>query len=339
MEAVSKETMLALYAKMVTIREFEKEAIELAKMNLTRAAIHTYNGEEAIAVGVCAHLSNEDYIVSTHRGHGHCVAKGADLHKMFAELMARETGYCKGKGGSMHIADMTVGMLGANGIVGGGIPISVGAALAQKYLGKHNGTVVFFGDGASNEGTFHESLNMAAVNHLPVVFLCENNQYAISLNVAKSTGCKNIADRAAGYGIPGYVLDGNNVIDVYTQMQKIIDDVRNGNGPVLVEAKTYRMAGHYFGDNENYRSRDEVAEWAEKCPIKALQKVLEEQYGMTKEELEALWQAQKKAVLDACEEAKKDPEPSPDDLENDVYSKGMKSIVWKPFVPAEQNKQ
>ena len=336
MKELNQEVLLDLYSRMTTIREFEKEAIELAKMNLTRAAIHTYNGEEAIGVGVCAHLTNNDYIVSNHRGHGHCIAKGADLRRMFAELMARETGYCKGKGGSMHIADMDVGMLGANGIVGGGIPIAIGAALAQKYLNKDSITVVFFGDGASNEGTFHESINMAAVNYLPVIFLCENNQYAISLNVKESTGCENIADRAVGYGIPGYILDGNNVVEVYNKMGEIVDHVRQYGGPVLVEAKTYRMAGHYFGDNENYRTREEVASWAEKCPILAAQKVLREQYGMAQEELDAIWQRQKQIVLDACEEAKKDPEPLVDDLENDLYSPNMKNIEWKPFVSPAQ---
>lgn len=336
MKELNQEVLLDLYSRMTTIREFEKEAIELAKMNLTRAAIHTYNGEEAIGVGVCAHLTNNDYIVSNHRGHGHCIAKGADLRRMFAELMARETGYCKGKGGSMHIADMDVGMLGANGIVGGGIPIAIGAALAQKYLNKDSITMVFFGDGASNEGTFHESINMAAVNHLPVIFLCENNQYAISLNVKESTGCENIADRAVGYGIPGYILDGNNVVEVYNKMGEIVDHVRQYGGPVLVEAKTYRMAGHYFGDNENYRTREEVASWAEKCPILAAQKVLREQYGMAQEELDAIWQRQKQIVLDACEEAKKDPEPLVDDLENDLYSPNMKNIEWKPFVSPAQ---
>ena len=336
MKELNQEVLLDLYSRMTTIREFEKEAIELAKMNLTRAAIHTYNGEEAIGVGVCAHLTNNDYIVSNHRGHGHCIAKGADLRRMFAELMARETGYCKGKGGSMHIADMDVGMLGANGIVGGGIPIAIGAALAQKYLNKDSITVVFFGDGASNEGTFHESINMAAVNHLPVIFLCENNQYAISLNVKESTGCENIADRAVGYGIPGYILDGNNVVEVYNRMGEIVDHVRQYGGPVLVEAKTYRMAGHYFGDNENYRTREEVASWAEKCPILAAQKVLREQYGMAQEELDTIWQRQKQIVLDACEEAKKDPEPLVDDLENDLYSPNMKNIEWKPFVSPAQ---
>lgn len=333
MKEMNQEVLLDLYSKMTTIREFEKEAIELAKMNLTRAAIHTYNGEEAIAVGTCAHLTDDDYIVSNHRGHGHCVAKGADLRRMFAELMARETGYCKGKGGSMHIADMKVGMLGANGIVGGGIPISIGAALAQKYLKKDSITVVFFGDGASNEGTFHESINMAAVNNLPVIFLCENNQYAISLNVKQSTGCENIADRSVSYGIPGYVLDGNNVKEVYEKMGEIIAFVRETGSPVLVEAKTYRMAGHYFGDNENYRTREEVASWAEKCPILCAQKMLINEYGMTQEELDELWRKQKEIVLTACEEAKKDPEPSVNDLENDLYSPNMKNIEWKPFIP------
>ena len=195
---VSKEVLLDFYRKMNCIRAFENEAIELAKMNLTRAAVHTYNGEEAIAVGVCAHLTNHDYITSTHRGHGHCVAKGADLERMFAELMARENGYCKGKGGSMHIADLSIGMLGANGIVGGGIPIAVGAAFALKYQERSDVVVCFFGDGASNEGSFHESLNMASVLMLPVIFVCENNQYAISMNVKDSV---NVQHQPAEHGL------------------------------------------------------------------------------------------------------------------------------------------
>lgn len=236
---VSKEVLLDFYRKMNCIRAFENEAIELAKMNLTRAAVHTYNGEEAIAVGVCAHLTNHDYITSTHRGHGHCVAKGADLERMFAELMARENGYCKGKGGSMHIADLSIGMLGANGIVGGGIPIAVGAAFALKYQERSDVVVCFFGDGASNEGSFHESLNMASVLKLPVIFVCENNQYAISMNVKDSVNVPNISQRSTAYGIPGYTLDGNDIEQVYTEFGKIVADVRQGKGPVLVEMKTY----------------------------------------------------------------------------------------------------
>lgn len=289
---VSKEVLLDFYRKMNCIRAFENEAIELAKMNLTRAAVHTYNGEEAIAVGVCAHLTNHDYITSTHRGHGHCVAKGADLERMFAELMARENGYCKGKGGSMHIADLSIGMLGANGIVGGGIPIAVGAAFALKYQERSDVVVCFFGDGASNEGSFHESLNMASVLKLPVIFVCENNQYAISMNVKDSVNVPNISQRSTAYGIPGYTLDGNDIEQVYTEFGKIVADVRQGKGPVLVEMKTYRLGGHYYGDNENYRTREEVAEWR----------------------------------------AKSGPEPRVEDLADDMFDPTYKEIEWKMFV-------
>lgn len=332
MQELNKEKLLELYAGMIRIREFEKETIELAKMNLTRAAVHTYNGEEAIAVGLCAHLTNDDYITSTHRGHGHCIAKGADMKRMFAELMARESGYCKGKGGSMHIADMKIGMLGANGIVGGGIPMSVGAGLALKYRHTKNVVVCFFGDGACNQGSFHESINMAAVRHLPVVFVCENNRYAISLSVSRSTGGKNISDRAIGYGIKGYQIDGNDVVSVYNQMGRIIDETRETGEPVLVEMKTYRMAGHYFGDNENYRTKDEVAEWAEKCPIKRLRGLLKAEYHLEDDELEAIWQREKDKVLADSESAKLETEPRVEDLENDMYAPDCKAIEWKPFV-------
>lgn len=304
---VSKEVLLDFYRKMNCIRAFENEAIELAKMNLTRAAVHTYNGEEAIAVGVCAHLTNHDYITSTHRGHGHCVAKGADLERMFAELMARENGYCKGKGGSMHIADLSIGMLGANGIVGGGIPIAVGAAFALKYQERSDVVVCFFGDGASNEGSFHESLNMASVLKLPVIFVCENNQYAISMNVKDSVNVPNISQRSTAYGIPGYTLDGNDIEQVYTEFGKIVADVRQGKGPVLVEMKTYRLGGHYYGDNENYRTREEVAEWRAKCPITRLEARLVSEYGCTHEELAEIAKSAKAEVLAASERAKSGP--------------------------------
>lgn len=329
---ISKELLLEFYEKMNRIRAFENEAIELAKMNLTRAAVHTYNGEEAIAVGVCAHLSDSDYITSTHRGHGHCVAKGADLERMFAELMARENGYCKGKGGSMHIADMSIGMLGANGIVGGGIPIAVGAAFALKYQASENVVVCFFGDGASNEGSFHESLNMASVLNLPVIFVCENNQYAISMNVKDSVHTNQISDRASGYGIRGVTLDGNDIEQVYTEFGKIVADVRAGKGPVLVEMKTYRLGGHYYGDNENYRSRDEVEQWRAKCPITRLEARLVEEYGCTREELAEMAKTTKAEVLAASERAKSGPEPRVEDLANDMYDPTFKDIAWKPFV-------
>lgn len=329
---LSKAQLMDFYHKMIRIREFENEAIELAKMNLTRAAIHTYNGEEAIAIGICAHLNNDDYITSTHRGHGHCVAKGADLRLMFAELMARSTGYCKGKGGSMHIADMEIGMLGANGIVGGGIPISVGAAFGTKYKGGKNVTVCFFGDGASNEGTFHESINFASVMHLPVIFVCENNQWAISTSVKKSCNVENISSRAIGYGIEGITVNGNDVEEVYTKFGEAVEKVRAGGGPILMEMKTYRMAGHYFGDNENYRSREEVNAWKEKCPIRHVKNILMVDFGVTEEELDAIEKEERKIVLVASEEAKADPEPAAEDLRNDLYTDTFAEIEWKPFV-------
>lgn len=329
---VSKEVLLDFYRKMNCIRAFENEAIELAKMNLTRAAVHTYNGEEAIAVGVCAHLTNHDYITSTHRGHGHCVAKGADLERMFAELMARENGYCKGKGGSMHIADLSIGMLGANGIVGGGIPIAVGAAFALKYQERSDVVVCFFGDGASNEGSFHESLNMAYVLKLPVIFVCENNQYAISMNVKDSVNVPNISQRSTAYGIPGYTLDGNDIEQVYTEFGKIVADVRQGKGPVLVEMKTYRLGGHYYGDNENYRTREEVAEWRAKCPITRLEARLVSEYGCTHEELAEIAKSAKAEVLAASERAKSGPEPRVEDLADDMFDPTYKEIEWKMFV-------
>ena len=283
---VSKEVLLDFYRKMNCIRAFENEAIELAKMNLTRAAVHTYNGEEAVAVGVCAHLTNHDYITSTHRGHGHCVAKGADL----------------------------------------------GAAFALKYQERSDVGVCFFGDGASNEGSFHESLNMASVLKLPVIFVCENNQYAISMNVKDSVNVPNISQRSASYGIPGYTLDGNDIEQVYTEFGKIVADVRQGKGPVLVEMKTYRLGGHYYGDNENYRTREEVAEWRAKCPITRLEARLVSEYGCTHEELAEIAKSAKAEVLAASERAKSGPEPRVEDLADDMFDPTYKEIEWKMFV-------
>lgn len=330
-DKLTKEQLLDMYCEMVKIREFENQAIELAKMNLTRAAIHTYNGEEAIGVGVCASLTKNDYITSTHRGHGHCIAKGADLVRMFAELMARENGYCKGKGGSMHIADLDIGMLGANGIVGGGIPLATGAALAKK-LQKDDGIVVcFFGDGASNEGTFHESLNFASVFKLPIIFLCENNQYGISTHVSHSTSVKNIADRAVGYNMPGKVVDGNDIEAVYETFREVLEYVKSGKGPALVEMKTYRMSGHYFGDNENYRTKEEVAEWKKKDPIKKCGEYLKE-LGVQQEELDEIAKKIKKEVLEASAKAETGPIPNPADLEKDLFDPTFEDIIWKPWI-------
>lgn len=330
-QVLSKDQLIEFYRKMIRIRAFEDEAIELAKMNLTRAAVHTYNGEEAIAVGVCAHLTDRDYITSTHRGHGHCIAKGADLKKMFAELMARESGYCKGKGGSMHIADMSIGMLGANGIVGGGLPICVGAGFALKYQKSPNIAVCFFGDGAANEGAFHESLNMASVMKLPVIFVCENNQWAISTSQKKSCNVKNISDRASGYGIEGITVEGNDVEAVYREFGRAAKKVREGNGPVLMEMKTYRMAGHYYGDNENYRSREEVESWKSRCPVKYLEKILKETCRVNEKQLEKIKKEEKALVLCASESAKKEKEPEREDLKKDLYDTTYADITWEVF--------
>ncbi|MBO1305347.1 thiamine pyrophosphate-dependent dehydrogenase E1 component subunit alpha [Enterococcus sp. 669A] len=328
---LSKETLLELYRVMVRIRAFENEAIELAKANITRAAVHTYNGEEAIAVGVCAHLTNKDYITSTHRGHGHCIAKGADLRRMFAELMGRETGYCKGKGGSMHIADMATGNLGANGIVGGGIPMAMGAGLGQQVAHEPNLTVSFFGDGASNEGSFHEALNMASIWNLPVVFICENNKFGISTSTEKSMNIERISDRAKAYGIKGITVDGNDLVKVYQTFAEVKEEVLAGKGPVLLEMDTYRMSGHYFGDNENYRSREDVEKWKEKDPVLRCEQLLMNDYEVTEDELKAIEKEEEKTVLAASELAKQDPEPAVEDIMNDLYDPTFEEIEWKVF--------
>lgn len=331
MEKITKEKMLEMYRTMLRIRAFENEAIELAKANITRAAVHTYNGQEAIAVGICSQLTNQDYITSTHRGHGHCIAKGADLRKMFAELMGRETGYCKGKGGSMHIADLTTGNLGANGIVGGGIPMAMGAALGLQVARQNNLSIAFFGDGASNEGSFHEALNMASIWDLPVVFVCENNKFGISTSTEKSMNIKNISDRAVGYGIKGITVDGNDLLAVYDTFKEVKEYVLAGKGPVLLEMDTYRMAGHYFGDSENYRERAEVEKWKDKDPILNCEKILTEEYAVAAEKLSELAKEEEEIVLAASELAKTDPEPLVEDMLNDLYDPSFETIEWQTF--------
>lgn len=316
---------------MVRIREFENECIELAKSNATRAAVHTYIGEEAIATGVCAHMTPQDYITSTHRGHGHCIAKGADLEKMFAELLGREGGYCKGKGGSMHIADLATGNLGANGIVGGGIPLAVGAALGLQLNQEGNFAVSFFGDGATNQGSFHEALNLASIWSLPVIFVCENNEYGISTHVSKSTNIINLASRAIAYGIKGEVVDGNNILDVYNEMAIAADHVKAGKGPVLLEMKTYRMSGHYFGDNQNYRTKDDVNQWKGKDPILRCEQILQDEYGLVAEDFAAIKKEIRTDVLQASERAKLQPEPQVEDLTDDLYDQEFADIKWVAF--------
>ncbi|MDO8673220.1 MAG: thiamine pyrophosphate-dependent dehydrogenase E1 component subunit alpha, partial [Dehalococcoidia bacterium] len=251
---VDRDTLIWIYTKMQTIRQFETRVAELFLEGKLPGTVHLYAGEEAVACGVCANLGPADYVGSTHRGHGHVIAKGGDLNKMMAELYGKTTGYCKGKGGSMHIANIGIGVLGANGIVGAGLPIAVGAGFAAKYRKSDAVAVSFFGDGASNQGTFHESINLAAVLRVPVIFVCENNGYAISTSQIRHQNITDVADRAAGYGIPGVVVDGNDAFAVYGAAKEEIGRARAGLGPSLLDCKTYRHYGHSIGDSGRYRT-------------------------------------------------------------------------------------
>jgi pyruvate dehydrogenase E1 component alpha subunit len=253
--------------KMYLIRRFEEGAEESYTRGLIHGTMHLSIGQEASAVATCMELTDADKITSTHRGHGHCIAKGADVSRMFAEFFGKETGYCRGRGGSMHIADIKTGNLGANGIVGGGLPIAVGAALAAKRLGKPDVMVCFFGDGANNEGAFHESLNMAAIWKLPVIFVCENNKYGMSTSTEKSTAVRYISERAAAYAMPGVTVDGNDFSAVAEAVHLAIARARGGHGPSLVENLTYRWRGHSKSDRNRYRTKEEIESWMERDPI------------------------------------------------------------------------
>jgi len=319
---IEKERAQLIYSNMNRIRCFEAKALSLFESNKLRGSVHLYIGEEAVAATVCSRLSDEDYIASTHRGHGHCIAKGAQLDRAMAELMGKATGYCKGRSGSMHIADFTKGNLGANAIVGGGIPIAVGAGLASKMQNNGRVSVSFFGDGASNEGTFHEALNMAAVWKLPVIFICENNLYGISVPAWQSTSVKDISVRAAGYGIPGVTVDGNDVEAIDEAFKAAYERAVAGEGPTLIECKTYRWMGHWTGDPQVYRSREEVEEWKAKDPIKRYREKMIAQGLATAEELDAIEAAAQKEADDAAEFALNSPEPDPATLLDDVFYEG-----------------
>ena len=320
---INKETGLWIYNKMNEIRDFEEAAYALFKEAKLRGSVHMYTGEEAIAATVCSQLGDKDYITSTHRGHGHCIAKGADLDKALAELMGKATGYCKGRSGSMHIADFSKGNLGANAIVGGGIPIATGAALGIKMQNLPNVAVSFFGDGASNEGTFHESINLAAVWKLPVIFICENNGFGMTTPQWQVCSVENIADRAAGYGIPGEVVDGNDVVAIYEAFARAKERALNGEGPTLLEMKTYRWRGHWTGDPEVYRSREEVEEWkAKKDPIKNFGEYMVANKLATQKELDDIT-ADAQARMDAAVAfAENSPEPDPAHVLDDVFFEG-----------------
>ena len=309
-----------MYRKMLEIRLFEEKVYELYGQNLVPGTIHLYAGEEAVAVGVCANLGNDDYIVSTHRGHGHCIAKGARLDKTMAEILGKKTGYCKGKGGSMHIADFSIGMLGATAVVGAGIPIASGAGLSIKLRGTDQVATCFFGDGASNQGTFHEGINLAATWMLPVIFVCENNLYAMGTRQSQVMLIDNVADRARAYGIPGVVVDGNDVLAVYEAAKEAVQRARTGEGPTLIECKTYRHKGHSRVDPATYRSKEEVVEWLKKDPIAGLRAYLLETQMLTGAETERIENEVASAIDTAVKFALESPYPTPEEALEDVYA-------------------
>lgn len=319
---ISQEKLLKMYELMLKIRLFEENALVLFNEGLIRGPVHLYIGEEAVAVGVCASLRPDDYITSTHRGHGHCIAKGGDIKKMAAELLGKATGYSKGKGGSMHIADIDLGILGANGIVGGGIGIAVGSALSSKLQDTGKVTICFFGDGASNQGIFHESLNLSAIWKLPVIFICENNLYGLTSPAEKMISVKDISVRAKSYNIHGKMVDGNDVITVFNTVKKAIERARKGAGPELIEAKTYRWEGHYVGDPCIYRTEKEVEEWKKKCPIKRLTDFLLSKKTIKPQILENIRAKVESEIQEAFNYARQSPEPELDELFKDVFTLG-----------------
>lgn len=317
--AYSKDFLLNLYKTIVRIRNFELMAEKLFLEGELPGFIHLYIGEESIATGVIANLRKDDFITSTHRGHGHMIAKGADINRMMAELYGRTTGYCKGKGGSMHIADFSIGVLGANGVVGGGLPIAVGAGLGIKMKKADQVVVAFFGDGASNTGAFHESLNFASVYKLPVIFVVENNKFASTVRTKDTTSVENISDRAVSYGIPGITIDGNDVITVYETAKEIIKRAREGGGPSLLEVKTYRIKGHFVGDPELYRNKKEVEEFWLNEPIKKFEKKLVELKNLNEIEKKKIWEDSEKEIKEAVKFAKESPIPNGEDALTDLF--------------------
>jgi len=317
---MDNEFLLKLYKEMLRIRRFEEKVQELFAAGELPGFVHLYIGQEACAVGVCAHLTSDDYITSTHRGHGHCIAKGGDLLKMMAELYAKKTGYNKGKGGSMHIASTEIGILGANGIIAAGMPIATGAALSAKYQKNGRVSIAFFGDGASNQGTFHESINLASVLKVPVVFVCENNQFAVGTRINETMNIKDVAIRAKAYGIPGRIVDGQNVIEVYRVAGELINDARKGKGPALLELKTWRFRAHFEGEPASYRSKEEEAKWLKKDPLIIASKELEKKDPSIGKRIDEIEKEVVEVVDKAVEFARKSPDPAPEDALSDLFA-------------------
>ena len=318
--AETKEELIGYLRKMMEIRFFEEKLSELLDKGIVEGASHLYSGEEAVAVGACAAIRHDDCITSTHRGHGHCIAKGGDLKKMMAEVCGKATGYCKGKGGSMHIADIEGGNLGATGIVGGNIPVATGAGLSFKMKNTKQVVLCFFGDGAVNTGGFHESLNMAGTWKLPVIYICENNLYGMSVSVDRAFPIKDITIRAKGYNIKGVSVDGMDVLAVKHTIQDVVQGARAGEGPAMVECKTYRFSGHSKSDARAYRTREEEALWKERCPIKQFSEKLLKEKILNNEELAKLEEDVKRKIEEAEKFAVDSPFPDPEELVEDVYA-------------------
>jgi len=320
MERYSKNLAEELYYKMLKIRRFEETVERYFLDGEIPGFLHLYIGEEAIASGVCASLTDSDYIASTHRGHGHTIAKGADLNRVMAEIFGKKTGSCKGKGGSMHIADFSVGMLGANGVVGGGFNLAVGASLAIKKKKRDNVSVVFFGDGSSNRGTFHEAMNLASAWKLPTIFVCENNQWASTTPYRTTTAIEDISIRAIGYNMPSKIVDGNDAFAVYDGFKEALEYVKAGNGPYFLEAKTYRIKGHFVGDPEMYRTKEEVQTvYEENNPITRFEEKVLSENIMSEAEIKAIKDRVEKEIKEALQFAMDSEYPDPSEMFDDLY--------------------
>ncbi|MCH8281625.1 MAG: thiamine pyrophosphate-dependent dehydrogenase E1 component subunit alpha [Chloroflexi bacterium] len=319
-----KSLLMEMLRRMVRIRFFEERVIQMVERGEIVGAAHSYIGEEAVAVGTCLALRDDDWMTGNHRSHGHPIAKGGDVKRAMAELLGKATGFCKGKGGSMHLADFSIGILGESGILGSAIPTAVGAALGSKLQGNDRVAVPFFGDGASNEGAFHESINLAAIWKLPVIFLCENNQYAVSSSFKKMVASENISDRAASYNIPGVLVDGQDVIAMYEAVTVAVARARAGDGPSLIEGLTYRYHDHSLGLNRivraPYRDEEEVEQWKARDPIKIHKELLLSQDIATQAEIDQLEQEVMQQIDEAVEFARESPYPEPSALFEDMYA-------------------
>ena len=315
---------LQMLRKMLLIRRFDEAAVELVERGEIVGIVHTYIGEEAVAVGACAALNDDDYITGNHRSHGHPIAKGGDVNRAMAELFGKSTGYCHGKGGSMHLADFSVGILGESGILGSALPVAVGAALASKLRKETKVVIPFFGDGASNEGACHETMNLASVWKLPVVFVCENNQYAVTTSYQESVSVENISDRASAYNMPGVLVDGQDAVAMYEATRAAVERARKGEGPSLIEGRTYRYREHSEGIDrilrEPYRSEEEVEAWRKRDPIKLHQEHLLEAGVANQAEIDEIAEGVETAIAGALQFARESPLPEPEDLFDDLFT-------------------